>query len=149
MADGVSEGWMMDSRTSRRDFLRLLLALGVVGAARPAHAGSPARAPRPHPDPRPGIDASKVTPRANIHDPELARLYDHVREMPQVCDGLACRCSCMEDPAVRSLLSCYEGEQAMAAHCNICQGQAETAYRHFRRGKSLAEIRAAIDADFG
>ena len=49
---------------------------------------------------------------------------------------------------MRSLLSCFEGH-GMATHCVICQGQAEAAYRHFKRGRSLAEIRSALDADFG
>ena len=140
----------MDTRSSRRDFLRLLPALGaLLAVARPAGAARVARpAAHEHPEPRPGVNASKVTPREKLADADLARIFDQVREMPHIADGLACRCGCMEDPAVRSLLSCYEGD-GMASHCMICQGQAETAYRHFKRGASLAEIRRAVDAEFG
>jgi hypothetical protein len=158
---------MTDTYATRRGFLRLLPALGAaVGAAaglaawaRPARAAGAASTPchpgaldRPfagHPDPRPGVDASHVTPRDKIHgDADLARIFDHVREMPKIADGIACRCGCMEDPAIRSLLSCYEGD-GMASHCLICQGQAETAYRLFKQGKTLEDVRAALDAEFG
>ena len=139
---------MHGRRSSRRAFLRLLPALGAA-LATTAMRPRPLAARLPHPDPRPGVDASRVTPRTKLaKTPDLADLFDKVREMPQIADGLACRCGCMEDPSVRSLLSCFEGD-GMATHCVICQGQAETAHRLFKKGKSLAEIRAALDADFG
>ena len=50
---------------------------------------------------------------------------------------------------LRSLLSCYEGEEAMALECEICEGQARLAYRLHRKGRSLDQIRAAIDARYG
>ena len=37
----------------------------------------------------------------------------------------------------------------MAQHCVICQGQGRLAYRLSRDGKSLDEIRAAIDDEYG
>jgi hypothetical protein len=37
----------------------------------------------------------------------------------------------------------------MAGHCQICQGQVRLAYRLHKQGKSLDDIRAAIDAKFG
>jgi phosphoribosyl-dephospho-CoA transferase len=37
----------------------------------------------------------------------------------------------------------------MARHCLICQGEAKLAVRLHGEGKSLAEIRRAIDAKFG
>ena len=46
-----------------------------------------------------------------------------------------------------SLLSCYESD-AMARDCAVCQGQARLATRLHRLGKSLDEIRAAIDAKY-
>ena len=153
---------MTDTYTTRRGFLRLLpaagAALGLALTARPAwgaaegspcHPGARRPASARHPDPRPGVDASRVTPREKLGGyPDAVSVFDHVREMPQVCDGLACRCGCHEDPTMRSLLSCFEGD-GMASHCSICQGQAEMAYRLFKQGKSLRQIRAALDADFG
>ena len=37
----------------------------------------------------------------------------------------------------------------MAQHCVICQGQGRLAFRLSREGKSLDEIRAAIDQEYG
>ena len=37
----------------------------------------------------------------------------------------------------------------MAQHCVICQGEARLAFRMHEQGKSLDEIRAAIDEKFG
>jgi hypothetical protein len=37
----------------------------------------------------------------------------------------------------------------MAAHCSICQGEGRLAYRLHKQGKTLDQIRAAIDAKFG
>jgi hypothetical protein len=37
----------------------------------------------------------------------------------------------------------------MARHCYICQGEANLAFRLHSDGKTLAEIREAIDARYG
>jgi hypothetical protein len=144
---------------SRRHFLRrslaALLALAGVTRARPALAGGVARAPMhrpdggPHPTPRPGIDASKVLTRDKLTEhPAAEPVFDMVRKIPQVVDGIRCQCGCAELPEFYSLLSCYEAD-GMAQHCVICQGEAKLAFRMHEQGKSLDEIRAAIDAKFG
>jgi hypothetical protein len=79
----------------------------------------------------------------------LIPLFDSVREMPEIADGIRCHCGCADMPGYRSLLSCYEGADAMARECRTCQGQARVAARLKKSGKSLDEIRAAIDAKFG
>ena len=101
-----------------------------------------------HPTPRPGIDASKVLPADQLHTPEAAPIFDLVREVPQVVDGIRCHCGCADLPGFYSLLSCYE-EAGMARHCWICQGEANLSFRLHSAGKSLAEIRDAIDARYG
>ena len=100
-----------------------------------------------HPEPRAGITAARVLTREQLHDKELAPVFDLVRQMPQIADGIGCSCGCSTLPGMRSLLSCFEGE-GMAQHCQVCQGEAKLAHRLFRNGKSLAEIRAAIDREF-
>ena len=75
-------------------------------------------------------------------------MFDMVREIPQVADGIRCNCGCAEDPDLRSLLSCFEGE-GMAQGCGICQGQARLAHTLHRQGKTLDQIRAELDARFG
>jgi hypothetical protein len=113
-----------------------------------AATGRPARG-WTHPKPRPGIDASHVLPRDRLGDhPSAAEAFDMVRQIPQVVDGIRCHCGCAENPDYYSLLSCYEGD-GMAQDCHICQGQGRLAYRLHRQGKTLDEIRAAIDAKYG
>jgi hypothetical protein len=135
---------------SRRRLLALVpaLLLGAGVRARAGHAFPVGRALGGHPDPRPGIDASKVLPADRVGDPDAARIFDMVREIPQVVDGIRCYCGCADIPDKYSLLSCYESD-GMAQVCRICQGQARLTHRLHKAGKSLAEIRAAIDDEFG
>ncbi len=102
----------------------------------------------PHPDPRPGITGRNVLTKDQLSaTPKLIPLFASVREIPEVMDGIRCNCGCTAPPALRSLLSCYEGK-GMARDCSICQGQARLAVRLHKEGKSLAAIRTAIDAKF-
>jgi len=105
--------------------------------------------PGPHPEPRPGITAAKVPAVAELSHPAAGRVFDQVRQIPQIVDGIRCHCGCAESPDNYSLLSCYEGKEAMAQHCVICQGQGRLAFRLSREGKTLDEIRAAIDEEYG
>lgn len=104
----------------------------------------------PHPTPRPGITAAKVLTKEQLAGkPKLVPLFDSVREVPEVIDGIRCNCGCAQYEGFYSLLSCYEGRDAMAKDCVICQGQGRLAVRLHKAGKSLDEIRSAIDAKFG
>jgi hypothetical protein len=145
------------SRLSRRAFIATglgafatLLASSVVARA---HAPACARGRRtggPHPEPRAGITGARVATKEQLADvAALIPLFDTVREMPEIADGIRCHCGCAEMPGYRSLLSCYEGSDAMARECRTCQGQGRLAGRLRKVGKSLDEIRTAIDAKFG
>jgi hypothetical protein len=79
--------------------------------------------------------------------PDAITAFDQVRQIPQIVDGIRCHCGCAKEKGFYSLLSCYEGD-GMARDCHICQGQGRMAFRLHRAGKSLAEIRTAIDARF-
>lgn len=131
---------------TRREFLqRCTLALAAL-ALLPSRAA--ARTPR-HPTPRPGITGDKVLGAEELAGaPELIPLFDAVRAMPGIVDGIGCHCGCAELPGFYSLLSCYEGN-GMAQDCQICQGQGRLAARLHKEGRSLADIRKAIDAKFG
>ena len=122
--------------TDRRTFLRALpiAALFTLGA-RPARTLA-------HPEPRPGITGANVL--TDVHDPAVRRLFEQVRRIPQVVDGIQCYCGCAEIPGHYSLLSCFE-KDGMAQHCEICQGEAQLANELNLKGQSLAQIRAAID----
>lgn len=100
-----------------------------------------------HPDPRPGIDGSKVLPASEVA-PHVAELFDGVRRIPEVMDGIGCYCGCADVPGMYSLLSCYEAS-GMAQYCDICQGEARLALRLHEEGKDLAGIREGIDGRFG
>jgi len=103
-----------------------------------------------HPTPRPGITAAKVLTRDHLDGrAALIEVFDGVRAIPEVIDGIRCQCGCATLDGFYSLLSCYEGDNAMAKICHICQGEGRLAIRLHREGKSLDEIRNAIDAKFG
>jgi hypothetical protein len=141
------------TQLSRRAFIftgtGMLAAILSAPALAHAHTRKArARGPQ-HPDPRPGITGAKVATKEQLADvPALIPLFDSVREMPEIADGIRCHCGCADTPGYRSLLSCYEGA-AMARECHTCQGQARLAARLKNSGKSLDEIRAAIDGKFG
>jgi len=132
---------------TRRSFLGACSAAGVALLAprRRAWASSPS----PHPTPRPGITGAKVLTHEQLADkPNLIPLFDSIRDIPEVVDGIRCNCGCTNPPVYYSLLSCYEGN-AMARECVLCQGQGRLAARLHKEGKTLDQIRQAIDAKFG
>jgi hypothetical protein len=139
--------------TSRRRFL-MWLAAGAATALLPWSAGAAelagvARGAHKHPDPRPGIDGSKVLTAKDLKGAaDLIVLFDAVREMPQIADGIGCYCGCANVEGYRSLLSCYEGV-GMAQHCEVCQGTARLAHRRWKEGQTLDQIRRAVDARYG
>src|SRR5437868_3691581 len=69
----------------------------------------------PHPTPRPGITGAKVATAAQLaRKPELLELFDAVRANPSIVDGIRCNCGCSKNEGFYSLLTCYEGPDAMA-----------------------------------
>jgi hypothetical protein len=136
----------------RRRFLAScfgVLALGTAGARPLWAAGRRSFAGPGHPTPRPGITADKVLPdSALVNYPSCQSAFEAVRKIPQIVDGIRCNCGCADLPGFYSLLSCYEAD-GMARLCPICQGQGRMAYRLFTSGKTLDDIRLAIDARYG
>lgn len=141
---------MISSPLSRRHFLFACLgaAAAALSDARPLAAARRLRRTGPHPTPRPGITAAKVLSAAELGDePEAVAAFDAVRRIPQIVDGIHCYCGCAEREGFYSLLSCYEAD-GMARMCLICQGEARLAERLHRQGRTLDEIRDAIDARY-
>ena len=135
--------------TSRRQFIALMPAAFLAGASDLRRRASAVSSFSDHPTPRPGITAAKVLTKDQLGDhADAAPVFDLVREIPQIVDGIRCQCGCSALEGKYSLLSCYEGD-GMAAHCQVCQGEGRLAHRLFKQGKTLDEIRAAIDAKFG
>ena len=101
-----------------------------------------------HPKPRPGITAERVLPRAMVPaNPNTLAAYEAARRVPQVLDGIYCYCNCSKSIGHRSLLTCFESNHASG--CDICMGEAMMAAEMTSGGKSLAQIRKAIDEKFG
>ena len=75
--------------------------------------------------------------------------FNEVRQIPQIVDGIRCQCGCAKHPQFYSLLSCYEGPKAMAQTCETCQGQGRYVFELHSSGKTLDEIRAAIEERYG
>jgi hypothetical protein len=103
-----------------------------------------------HPTPRRGITSARVLKADQLSDvdADVIGIFDMVREIPQIADGIYCHCGCAEMPDHYSLLSCFE-QDGMAQACVICQGEGRMTYELHKKGKSLDDIRAAIDRNFG
>lgn len=127
------------------------LAMPAAAHAQPGHdhanhGAQPAKAKSHHPAPRPGITGENVLRGERV--PENAReAYTIAARIPDVLDGLFCHCDCHERDGLRSLLECFEEE--MATTCAICQNQAILAGEMHDDGKSLRQIRDAIDQRWG
>jgi len=133
--------------SSRRRFLAV--SGWSLAAALARFRSAWALEPGPHPEPRAGITAAGVLPRDRLDgSSDVQEAFELVREIPQIVDGIRCQCGCADLPGFYSLLSCYEGE-GMARHCHVCQGEARLAHRLHKAGKSLQDIRRAVDARYG
>jgi hypothetical protein len=127
--------------------LPIVILLAAVVAAGVWMLLTPRTATAQHPTPRAGITAEKVLAAANFAQPDVAQTYAQAKEIPEVLDGLYCHCDCHIHAGHRSLLTCFESEHG--AGCDICLGEARLAHEMHKQGKSLQEIRIAIDAQFG
>lgn len=130
----------------RRRFLAAA-AVALASLPRTLRAGArPGAREVKHPDPRPGITAEHVLAEDAV--PEKSRkAYAAARAHPAVMDGLYCHCDCAERDGMRSLLECFESK--MPTTCGICRGESELAGRLADEGKSLDEIRKAVDERWG
>lgn len=97
-----------------------------------------------HPTPRRGITGDEVVP----HEPfrghsRIQSVHRQAREIPGVLDELHCYCECASHSGHYSLLNCFKSDRG--ADCDVCLTSAATAHRMTMEGKSLDEIREAID----
>ncbi len=102
-----------------------------------------------HPDPRPDAQqaGAGVMPASMFsHNPRIMRAYQAAREIPETLDGLYCHCQCNEHMGHRSLLICFHSEHG--AGCGVCIDEAVQAHEMIQQGRTLADIRAAIDLAF-
>lgn len=101
-----------------------------------------------HPEPRAGVTAASVAPASRYAGhPRTAEAYREAAQVPEILDGLYCYCRCREHSGHYSLLDCFSNDHA--ARCDICMSEAALAYTMARQGKSLNQIRHAIDQLYG
>ena len=134
----------------RRAFLvHAAAVLALVGWDRDALARMPRGRPRgfPHPDPRPGITGENVLPESEVGERRRVReAYAAARTHPELFDGVYCACECDKSMGHRSLLSCFESRQAIG--CMACREEGELVGRLARDGKTLEDIRLAVDEEY-
>lgn len=101
-----------------------------------------------HPASRNGVTSSAVAPSARYAAvPAIAAVYDMAAQIPEVLDGLYCHCDCSKHSGHRSLLTCFGDDHG--AGCDVCLGEAELAFGMTREGRSLKDIRLAVDRLYG
>ena len=88
-----------------------------------------------------------ILPKEERGGPVFQRDYqDHAYELaakiPNVIYQLPCYCYCDRTVGHKSLHSCYESTHA--AHCAACMKELYFAYAETKKGKTPAQIRAAI-----
>jgi hypothetical protein len=105
-----------------------------------------------HPEPREGITSERVLTAEAIGEKLYSKKhvsvsYEAARAHPAMFDGIACACSCGgKTGSHRSLLVCFETMQATG--CGACQEEGELVGKLADEGKTLAEIRAAVDKQY-
>ncbi|MBR9990654.1 MAG: hypothetical protein KFH98_12920 [Gemmatimonadetes bacterium] len=97
-----------------------------------------------HPAPRDDMSVLTVESSSRYAAyPRIAEVYDMAAAIPQVLDGLYCHCDCSKHSNHRSLLTCFQDDHGAA--CDVCLTEAALAYRMTNEGRSLKEIRRAVD----
>jgi hypothetical protein len=138
---------------TRAAFFQRLAGLSAVLLVDPrVIAASSGSGPLKHPNPRAGVTADKVLKVEALGEnarKSVVEAFDAARQYPQTFDGLACGCGCHGEASHqhRSLLVCYETEQPTG--CQSCQMEATFVGQMVKNGKTLAEIRLAVDKKFG
>jgi len=131
----------------RRALLRRMAVVAVGALLGPRRLRAAAR-PLPHPDPRPDVTAEHVLAEDKLPDRKNVReAFQFARTYPQIFDGIYCPCECSEVMHHRSLLTCFESTQPIG--CWSCKDAASFIGPMARDGKSLAEIREAVDKKYG
>ena len=133
----------------RRDFTRRSFVTSLASsAAAVLLLARAAKAAEKHPAPRPGITGEYVLKHKDLaRYPKLVPLFDAVRKIPEIFDGIHCSCGCTRPVDYYSLLSCFEGA-GMARECSTCQDEARLVIKLHKQGKTLTQIRAAFDREF-
>lgn len=149
-----------DAVTPPRPFgaaIAMLLLVGLLAGSITLVRGSIA-VPEPGAAPggMPGMamtgDAAPVAPETLRRD--VAQLYRHAAEHPDVYRDVPCYCGCDRFADHRHLYDCFvrpdgAGFEAHGAGCAICQAEAVEVRRLLRSGRSPTQVRDAVIEQFG
>jgi hypothetical protein len=131
-------------RTATRFLAAMVVPDLLIAPRRKARTG---RSGFPHPDPRPDVGSERVLPRGDLGEKKsVIDAYDQARTHSALFDGIYCACRCDKALGHRSLLSCFESTQAIG--CMACREQATFVGRLAGEGKTLEEIRVAVDKEY-
>ena len=129
--------------------LAALLAVALPGPAVAQEHAHTGHGRVEHPKPRANASAARILPDSELpEDAEVRETFKWARRIPAILDGLYCYCDCKHGINGYSLLSCFE-DIGMAMGCPICKEQTQLAYQLHQQGKTLEEIRSAVDTRFG
>jgi hypothetical protein len=100
-----------------------------------------------HPTPRAeAAQALLMSPDRYADTPEIAETYKMAADLRSTIDGLFCYCYC-KGGGHYSLLDCFKDDHG--AGCDICLESVQIAHRMTQEGKTLDQIRAQLDTQFG
>jgi len=126
-------------------FLAALLIVLLPSGARSSRAQTAAQSQEPvpdyHPQPPAGALPDTMDP-AQFENPVVKNAYALAAKVKKVLYQQPCYCYCDRSVGHKSLLDCFASEHG--SQCDICQKEAVLAYQQTLKGKTPAQIRAAI-----
>ncbi len=125
------------------------LVEGQTAPSQPVEQSQPAQAMAHVPEhyttaPRSDSLGATLSPTKFVGKTKQA--YDVARKIPVTLAQLPCYCHCDETVGHKSLHSCFEDEHA--ASCAVCVEEALLAYQLEKSGKTAAQIREQIIAQY-
>lgn len=125
-----------------------LLALGLVTIAASAQwsnpaADIPAYNAKPPAKALPPVLAGEQLTGPYFTHPYQVTVYKMAAKIPAVLHQQPCYCHCDRALGHNSLHSCFEGTHG--AVCSTCMKEAVYTYQQTKKGKTPAQIRAAIE----
>jgi hypothetical protein len=92
-------------------------------------------------------NSGRLTLDPNQFTGEVKEAYEFAGQNPALLAQLWCYCGCDKTDGHQNLLDCYRGTHG--ATCAICTGEALLAKRMSEQGSPVAQIRAAIQRNYG
>ncbi len=125
-----------------------LIAVSVLTVAACAQWSNPAaEIPDYNPSaptrPLPSILQGKQLSGPDFRQPYQATVYRMAAKVSPVLHQMPCYCRCDRSMGHNSLHSCFEGTHG--AECSTCMKEAVFAYNQTKKGRTPAQIRAAIE----